>query len=113
MNAQTFVVLLTELYKGAFSLQRAKLSLSQDHKGLLLADAWSGNQAGDQGLALVRKAWSIENNVLLPLKMPGGWSARGQPVDQIHHLFRLGVQLIISNQLSVYEFDIRTINACI
>jgi len=32
--------------------------------------------------------FSASSKVLLPEKQPGGWSARGQPCDAVHSVFR-------------------------
>ena len=34
------------------------------------------------------EAFSLSNKVVLPCRQPGGWSARGQPCDAIHSVYR-------------------------
>ena len=34
------------------------------------------------------EAFSQNNRVVLPCRQPGGWSARGQPCDAVHSIFR-------------------------
>lgn len=89
MCAETWLILLQQLYTYAFALQRQKHGLNvQDHAGLLLVDAWTGYHSKSTGLDASREAWSASCNCRLPDGQVGGWSANAQPVDQLHHVFR-------------------------
>jgi hypothetical protein len=101
MNAATLLLLMNRLYTDAFQIQREKHRLPGTARGMLLADAWTGNQAQENGAGAERLAWSLQNNVKLPPLVPGGWSAWGQPVDQLHHLLRHGRQCLSPMFVSV------------
>ncbi|CAJ1437547.1 unnamed protein product [Effrenium voratum] len=80
MCADTLLQVMEQLYSPALQLQRAKYNLSLDDpaaQAALLCDAWTGSFATQRGEALRR-----------PRLMPGGWSAHGQPVDQLHGTLR-------------------------
>lgn len=55
---------------------------------MLLADAFTGNSSKKAGLHLMREKFAQELNVILPPPQPGGWSAWGQPQDQVHGFFK-------------------------
>lgn len=55
---------------------------------MLIADGFTGNFACSGGEDSRRDLWARENEVILPLRPPGGWSAHGQPCDAYHFLFR-------------------------
>lgn len=40
------------------------------------------------GFIPIRNMWYQQHNVHPPPEMPGGWSSHGQPVDQVHGVFR-------------------------
>lgn len=82
----------------AIQLRRAKLQMVNS-KSMLIADAFTGNFAHKSGEDLRREQWGKENNTLLPLKPPGGWSACGQPCDGIHHMYRRLVNRYIDSTL--------------
>ncbi|CAE7725517.1 unnamed protein product [Symbiodinium sp. CCMP2592] len=85
MNAEATWNMFETLLTKAFAKQRDKYHL-WGRCGLLLADAFGGNHAA--AFALLRKKWSEVNSVMLPQVQPGGWSAHGQPQDQIHGFFK-------------------------
>ena len=55
---------------------------------MLVADAFTGNSSSQGGLMLRREKWAQVMNVLLPALQPGGWSAHGQPQDQLHGFYK-------------------------
>ena len=55
---------------------------------MLICDGFSGNFATADNQDARRSLWAAENNVILPLRPPGGWSCHGQPCDAFHHVFR-------------------------
>lgn len=71
MTAQTFNELLAGLYGHAFSMQRQKYKLDGNCRGMFLADAWTGFHATSSGEDLQRSAFTRQQNVEMPIKMPG------------------------------------------
>ena len=88
MNADTTLELFRELYGPAFHARRRFLELDDTAPGLLLADAFTGNHASLKGEQERRALLKEEFNIIPPITLPGGWSAKGQPCDQIHDKFR-------------------------
>eukprot|EP00435_Cladocopium_sp_Y103_P023101 s4195_g5.t1 len=97
MNGQSLMDVLHNLIGAAFKKQRAKWKLSDDDKGLLLADGWTGFHGQDTETS--RQAWSQQHGVFLPEVQPGGFSANAQPVDQVHHLLRSRLELTDSDSV--------------
>ena len=81
----------------AFKKQRAKWNLTDESKGLLLADGWTGFHGQDTETS--REACSQQHGVFLPELQPGGFSANAQPVDQVHHLLRSRLELTDSDSV--------------
>ena len=106
MTSQTFNELLVGIYGDAFSKQRKKYQLDGTIRGMFLADAWTGFHATSGGEDLQRKSFTMQYNVEMPIKMPGGWSANGQPVDQLHHVFRRKMAQVDADYLG-YKSDLR------
>lgn len=94
MNGATFITLMKGMLSDAFALQRQRYQLASSVKGLILCDAWTGFHCHRSGLDCSREAWAEANSVVLPDKQVGGWSANGQPVDQLHHLLRYRMDLV-------------------
>ena len=99
MCADTTIELWNNLYGPAFVLRRQALGLPSDALGMLLADAFTGNHATLAGEALRRAKFFEEFHILGPPQMPGGWSAKGQPCDQLHHVFRAHVDALTDKLL--------------
>jgi len=55
---------------------------------MLIADGFTGNFATKANEDSRRSKWAADNNCLLPIRPPGGWSACGQPCDAFHFQFR-------------------------
>ncbi|CAK9000255.1 Malate dehydrogenase 2, partial [Durusdinium trenchii] len=88
MTAETTLLHLQELISPALELRRASLGYNRETPALLICDGFTGNFAVSNGEGSRREMWSKENNCILPLRPPGGWSATGQPCDAWHHIFR-------------------------
>ncbi|CAK9039841.1 unnamed protein product, partial [Durusdinium trenchii] len=88
MTSACFTKMLYSLYGPAFDAQRKRYGLDGKSRGKFLADAWTGFRSNEGGEALERNVWSQLNGVELPSTRPGGWSAHGQPVDQLHNAYR-------------------------
>jgi hypothetical protein len=97
MNGQSLMDVLHNLIGAAFKKQRAKWNLTDESKGLLLADGWTGFHGQDTETS--REAWSQQHGVFLPELQPGGFSANAQPVDQVHHLLRSRLELTDSDSV--------------
>lgn len=93
MNGETWLLLLQHLYTDSYAIQRMRHGLGKEHEGLLLVDGWTGYFSTSSGLDVARTAWAENVNVRLPDQQVGGWSASGQPVDQLHHIFRARLDL--------------------
>ncbi|CAK9001059.1 unnamed protein product, partial [Durusdinium trenchii] len=87
MNSESTLVMYQELLTKAFQKQREKHHM-ESQRGLLVADGFTGNYSNHSGLGLLRHKWAALNNIRLPSVEPGGWSAHGQPQDQIHGFFK-------------------------
>ena len=87
-NAETVVNLYENLYSHAFKLKRRECNLGMEHRGLLVCDAFTGSHSETKGHDARRLRWSEACNVELPCAQPGGWSAKGQPCDQIFCHFK-------------------------
>ncbi len=72
----------------AIEMRRGKLGLTRETPAMLVADGFTGNFATRQNEDSRRAKWSADNNCVLPIRPPGGWSACGQPCDAYHHHFR-------------------------
>lgn len=94
MSGESLIRYMKGVLTDAFALQRAKHSLSDSCRGLLLYDAWTGYHTFRDGLDLARLNWSKSVNVVLGDLQVGGWSANAQPCDQIHHLLRARFELV-------------------
>ena len=73
--------------------------MGPSQKGLLLCDSFTGGHAASNGLDERRIRWAFANGVILPRRMPGGWSAKGQPCDQVFHLYKRNVQVQMDAQM--------------
>ncbi|CAK8993087.1 unnamed protein product [Durusdinium trenchii] len=113
MTGETFIILLHGLISPALALQRIKLGLPHDKKALLLCDAWSGFHTFKGGLDAIRAAWSEQAHCVLPIYCvclrarfalstheAGGFSANGQPIDQVHHLLRARLELVDADDIA-------------
>ena len=69
-----------------FRRRRTELGLTAEARGLILADAFTGNSSAPERLR--RQAWLDDNNIKVLESIPGGWSAHGQPNDAIHQYLR-------------------------
>ena len=69
-----------------FRRRRSELGLTAEARGLILADAFTGNSSAPERLR--RQAWLDDNNIKVLESIPGGWSAHGQPNDAIHQYLR-------------------------
>ena len=88
LTADTMIELWTELFAPAVKLQRIKYGLAHSVKGLLTCDGFTGTFATKQGEHLRRNQILEEMNMLEPSEERGGWSAKGQPCDKVHAVFR-------------------------
>ena len=57
-------------------------------KAGIICDAWAGSFSTSHGEHHRREAFYKTHRVMGPFKFSGGWSAHGQPVDQLHAVFR-------------------------
>ena len=87
-NAESVIDLYENLYSDAFKLKRHQCNLDIQHRGLLVCDAFTGSHSESNGHDARRLRWSEACNVELPHAQPGGWSAKGQPCDQIFCHFK-------------------------
>lgn len=55
---------------------------------MLICDGFTGNFAVNANEDSRRALWGKQNNCILPIRPPGGWSATGQPCDGFHFLYR-------------------------
>lgn len=94
MTSDTYLILMKELISTAFEQQRVKHNVSRDTPGLLLCDGWSGFHSYKSGHDLVRSKFASMHNITLADRQCGGWSANGQPCDQIHHMLRSRLDLV-------------------
>jgi len=69
-------------------LRRAELKLDRSVPALLIADGFTGNFATSNGESSRRELFAQQNNIILPIRPPGGWSAAGQPCDAWHFQLR-------------------------
>ena len=88
MNANSTLSYFHLALKPCLKLQREKHYLSHSDKASVTADAFSGNFAFCNGEDRRREKWCEEANAFQSAKPPGGWSAKGQPCDAIHMLYR-------------------------
>ena len=94
MTADTWTSMLKGMMTNAFANQRKKLRLKPNVPGLLLCDGWTGFHSWRTGLDTSRAAWAKANHVVQADTQAGGWSACGQPCDQLHHLLRARFDLV-------------------
>ena len=99
MNAELMVELFEELYTPALKLRRAALGLGSEVPCLLMADSFTGTHSFSCGHQQRRERWADTMNVILPLQVPGGWSAKGQPCDQVFSHFKYRVRLVMDCKL--------------
>ena len=99
MTSETTLELWRNLYGPAMVQRRLLLNLPPGAKGLLIVDAFSGNHSFLGGEEQRRKLFAEEFHCVLPLKMAGGWSAKGQPCDQVHSVFRRAMDDVLDNHL--------------
>ncbi|CAK9041930.1 unnamed protein product [Durusdinium trenchii] len=99
MTGNTFQTLLRGLLTPAYAIKRKALGLTIKDRGLLLTDAWSGFHCYKTGLNHAREAWCLSSNVKLPALQAGGWSANAQPIDQVHHILRMRLDMSDSSDL--------------
>ena len=93
MSAESTCVMYERLFKPAFRLQRHRCNLAHSVRGSLQCDAFTGNASWSKGHDARRQQFSSTANVLLPMRKPGGWSARGQACDAFHDVLRFKVDL--------------------
>ena len=98
-TAETIIQLFEGLYSPAFKIKRSQLGLGLEHRGLLMADAFTGAHTESGGYAARRKRWSSQENVLLPASQPGGWSAKAQPCDQLFSHYKHRVRIKMDTKL--------------
>ena len=94
MHSESIIELYENLYKPAFKIKRNKLGLGLDSKGLLMTDGFTGAHSGSDHLER-RMRFSESENVELPLEQCGGWSAKGQPADQVFSHFKERTRLAL------------------
>ena len=88
MNANSTLLFFHEAIKPSLKLQRQTHGLDHHDKASITADAFSGNFAFCSGEDRRRELWCEEANSIQAARPPGGWSAKGQPCDALHMLFR-------------------------
>ena len=93
MNSESALEMFEGLYSSAFKLKRNQLKLPADALGCLVCDGFTGSHSDSQGYLERRHRWAAANHVLLPQEQPGGWSARGQPCDQVFAHYKERVRL--------------------
>ena len=99
MTGESLADMYDSLFTDAFKIKRSQLGVGPSHKGLLMCDAFTGGHAVCNGLDERRTRWASANGILLPRQMPGGWSAKGQPCDQIFGFFKQRVQVRMDVQM--------------
>ena len=87
-TAQTSVRLWEELYGPAIVERRSSLSIPFTTRGALMCDGFTGYSSHIHGEDLRRKRFSEQYNMELPEEQEGGWSAKGQMIDQINGLVK-------------------------
>ena len=92
MNSESILELYEKLYTPAFKLKRHHLGLSHESKGMLLCDGFTGAHSSSEGWDERRLRFGEAENIILPPNMPGGWSAKGQPADQIFSHYKSRVR---------------------
>lgn len=103
MCAETIIQLYNELFVWAFKLQRPKYNLPHEAKGMILCDAFTGSHAESGGAEQRRLRFASVANVRLPSEQPGGWSAAGQPCDQVFNHFKQRCRKATDDHLGLTE----------
>ncbi|CAL1147608.1 unnamed protein product [Cladocopium goreaui] len=120
MNAEAFLTLLHGLITPGLAVHRRRLGLPPTAKALLLVDAWTGFHAFKHGEDCARSAWAVQACCELPKQQAcfttnerrifhmdaGGFSANGQPIDQVHHLLRSQLEVLDAEDVG-YGMDLR------
>ncbi len=70
-------------------------------KAGIICDAWTGGFATSKGEHLTRQAFYSTHRIQEPFKFVGGWSAHGQPVDQLHATFRKRIRAMDISSLGM------------
>lgn len=70
-------------------------------KAAIICDAWTGGFATSKGEHLAREAFYNAHRIQKPFKFSGGWSAHGQPVDQMHSVFRKRIRAMDISSLGM------------
>ena len=92
MNSESILELYERLYSPAFKVKRHQLGLTHAHTGMLVCDGFTGAHSSSEGWDERRLRFSEAENIVLPPNMPGGWSAKGQPADQIFSHYKSRVR---------------------
>ncbi len=77
-----------ECLADAFAHRRQRLGVSPDTEGAVLFDKFTGNEAAYDGLELRRQVWSARERIRILEPILGGGSAKHQPCDAVHGVFR-------------------------
>lgn len=93
MDSESILDMYNSLYQPAFKLRRQKLGLSHSTPGFLVCDGFTGAHSKSSGFSERRDRFAESSNVVLPPELPGGWSAKGQPADQVFALYKANVRL--------------------
>ncbi|CAL1164996.1 unnamed protein product [Cladocopium goreaui] len=101
MHSNSLLEIYDQCYSVAFHLQRKKLGLSDSDRGAVICDAWTGSFSRSRGEETRRNIFYESHNVEPPLRPVGGWSAHGQPVDQLHGVFRSRIRHLDLLQLDM------------
>ena len=87
-TAQTSIRLWEELYGPAIVQRRSSLSINFTTRGALMCDGFTGYSSHIHGEDLRRQRFSDQYNMELPEEQEGGWSAKGQMIDQINGIVK-------------------------
>ncbi len=87
-TAQTSIRLWEELYGPAIVDRRTSLKLDFTTRGALMCDGFTGYSSHIHGEDLRRERFSEQYNFELPEEQEGGWSAKGQMIDQINGIVK-------------------------
>ena len=92
MTSETILEMYENLYRHAYRLKRAQLNM-EDRRGFLMCDGFTGAHRATGGHIERRDRFAESCNLHLPPEFPGGWSAKGQPCDQIFNHYKLRCRL--------------------
>lgn len=98
-SSESILEMYSDLYSAAFRQKRADLQLPPTAQALLLCDGFTGAHSNSSGFSERRLLWSQVNHVTLPVSMPGGWSAKGQPCDALFGFYKARVKVAMDISL--------------